>query len=316
MTNYSKTIIKSLLLTFIIMGTTSLSALAQTENSAKLITKIKKDQTYIFAEATDTTEEAAYKTAKAELDKYIEEYIITSGKAENAGYVIVKGIGLQANRLDLLRGTMHRVFLYVSQDDIIKTKGDFEVIEVGHGESATSQSTPKTDTSETSPTSAQTTASPITTTVEVIENTPATKKKDTTEEENVEAIIEGAPDMDGDTPASSKTTAATGLSQSALSDNYFGNLPDYRKTVVKQVMKSDSFDEVLQVLSESRNSQFVKNYGDYKSCKSTDSSYWVVLTPNGIAVLSPLRSNGKRVNSRTGAADSLDNYDKGIWFKM
>ena len=94
MTNHSKTTIKSLLLTFIIMGTTALPALAQTGNNAKLITKIKKDQTYIFAEATDTTEEAAYKTAKAELDKYIEEYIITSGKAENADYVIVKGIGL------------------------------------------------------------------------------------------------------------------------------------------------------------------------------------------------------------------------------
>ena len=57
--------IKGLFL-FILMAFTH-SLFAQNNSDARLIVKIKKDKSYLFAEATDSTEQVAYQTAKADM---------------------------------------------------------------------------------------------------------------------------------------------------------------------------------------------------------------------------------------------------------
>lgn len=120
--------IKGLFL-FILMAFTH-SLFAQNNSDARLIVKIKKDKSYLFAEATDSTEQVAYQTAKAELDRYIDDYIATSRKADDANYVIVKDIERYTSKVNLARGALYTVFIYVKKNNILKSKGNLELIEI------------------------------------------------------------------------------------------------------------------------------------------------------------------------------------------
>lgn len=106
----------------------AVSAMAQL--SAKDITKIKKSNSYIYAESTEATENDAYNSAKQELDMLVEEYVVSSGIGKEAVAVIVKDIKQVTSQIAIMRGDMHRVFLYVKKSDISTSKSDVTVMEV------------------------------------------------------------------------------------------------------------------------------------------------------------------------------------------
>lgn len=120
--------IKKLLL-FVLLAFV-LTTNAQTESNAKSITSIKKSKQYIYAEITDSTEEAAYNAAKAELGTQVEKYIVDSGMADDAKAVVVRNIGRMTNKITVLRGDMHRVFIYVKKSDITASRSDVDVVKI------------------------------------------------------------------------------------------------------------------------------------------------------------------------------------------
>ena len=97
------------LLTGVVAIMVATGAMAQA--SASDITKIKKSKEYIYAEATEATEEEAIIAAKAELDIQVEEYVVSSGIAKDAVAVVVKDIRQMTSKIAVMRGDMHRVFL-------------------------------------------------------------------------------------------------------------------------------------------------------------------------------------------------------------
>lgn len=106
---------------------------AMAQANASDITKIKKSKEYIYAEATEATEEQAVIAAKAELDKQVEEYVVSSGIAKEAVAVVVKDIRQMTSQIALMRGDMHRVFLYVKKSDVTTSRSDVTVMTVENG---------------------------------------------------------------------------------------------------------------------------------------------------------------------------------------
>ena len=104
-------------LLFVISTIISLSALGQ--SISKQINDIKRSSHYITAEATMETEAKAYELAQELLGKQIAEYASEQKSLKKAPNVIVKDVAGKAEKMQMNRGSMVRVFLYVKKNDII-----------------------------------------------------------------------------------------------------------------------------------------------------------------------------------------------------
>lgn len=89
------------------------------ESDSKKINKIKRDSQYLYAEATMKDAQEAYSTALELLNNYIDEYVQTKKKFESSDNIIIKDIEKNFDRIQMNRGEMVRVFVYVKKSDII-----------------------------------------------------------------------------------------------------------------------------------------------------------------------------------------------------
>lgn len=89
------------------------------QSISKQINDIKRSSKYITAEATLETEAKAYELANELLMNQISEYMAEKGALKKAETVVVKNVSGKAERLQMKRGTMTRIFLYVKKNDII-----------------------------------------------------------------------------------------------------------------------------------------------------------------------------------------------------
>lgn len=103
----------------LLLVTICLSAMAQEESPSKRINAIKRNSSYIYAEATAATENEAYETANLLLTKYISEYIVSKKNLKQADNVLVKDKVSHCEKISMQRGSMYRVFVYVKNSDIM-----------------------------------------------------------------------------------------------------------------------------------------------------------------------------------------------------
>ena len=89
------------------------------QSVSKQINDVKRSSRYLSAEATLETEEDAYKLAEELLTKQISEYVAEQKDLKSAPNVIVKDVAGKAEKMQMNRGTMVRVFLYVKKSDIL-----------------------------------------------------------------------------------------------------------------------------------------------------------------------------------------------------
>lgn len=89
------------------------------ESASKNINKIKRNTQYLYAEATMKNPEEAYNTALELLNTYIDEYVQSKRKYESSENIIIKDIESKSERIQMKRGEMTRVFIYVKKSDII-----------------------------------------------------------------------------------------------------------------------------------------------------------------------------------------------------
>lgn len=89
------------------------------QSISKQINDIKRSSKYLSAEATLETESKAYELANELLAKQISEFIQEKGGLQNANTIIVKNVAGKIEKMQMKRGTMSRVFLYVQKSDII-----------------------------------------------------------------------------------------------------------------------------------------------------------------------------------------------------
>ena len=89
------------------------------ESDSKKINKIKRDTQYLYAEATMKDADEAFETALLLLDGYIDEYVQSKKKFSSSEQVIIKDTHRKSETIQMPRGEMTRVFVYVKKSDII-----------------------------------------------------------------------------------------------------------------------------------------------------------------------------------------------------
>ena len=104
---------------FILLAVSLVSLYALGQSISKQINDIKRNSQYICAEATMQTEAEAYELADELLAKQISEFVSDHKSLKKATNVIVKDVAGKAEKIQMNRGAMTRVFLYVKKSDII-----------------------------------------------------------------------------------------------------------------------------------------------------------------------------------------------------
>lgn len=89
------------------------------ESDSKRINNIKRNSQYLYAEATMKDPDEAYNTALELLGGYIDEYVQSKRKYNSSDNIIIKDVSSKSERIQMKRGEMTRVFVYVKKDDII-----------------------------------------------------------------------------------------------------------------------------------------------------------------------------------------------------
>ena len=96
----------------------ALPALCQ-ESDNKKINKIKRDNQYLYDESTMKDPQEAYESAMVLLNQRIDEYVKTKKKFKSSDNIIIKDIASKSERIQMPRGELTRVFVYVKKSDII-----------------------------------------------------------------------------------------------------------------------------------------------------------------------------------------------------
>lgn len=89
------------------------------ESDSKRINSIKRNNQYLYAEATMKDTQEAYETALELLKGYIDEYAQSKRKLESADNLIIRNVETNSQRINMKRGEMTRVFVYVKKSDIL-----------------------------------------------------------------------------------------------------------------------------------------------------------------------------------------------------
>ena len=89
------------------------------ESDSKRINSIKRNNQYLYAEATMKDAQEAYDTALELLRGYIDEYAQSKRRLESADNLIIRNVETNTQRINMKRGEMTRVFVYVKKSDIL-----------------------------------------------------------------------------------------------------------------------------------------------------------------------------------------------------
>ncbi len=109
---------------------------AQAEKKAE-INKIKKSDSYIYAEATLATPEEAAAFAEELLYHEINKWVATQKKLKNAENIVIKDSKLAQQSIALPRGNMFRAFFYVKKSDIMAADNTTIIRQQGEGAAST-----------------------------------------------------------------------------------------------------------------------------------------------------------------------------------
>lgn len=96
------------------------SVFAQTaEEQKKTINNIKKNNSYIYAEATQADQQEAISLAQELLYQRVNEYIAKQKEFRSAKETVVINQNYATEQIQLPRGNMYRAFFYVKKSDIL-----------------------------------------------------------------------------------------------------------------------------------------------------------------------------------------------------
>lgn len=272
----------------------SITLCAQQSDSKK-INSIKRNPSYLYAEATMETEAEAFNTAKEALMTYIQEYIDSKKSLSNANSVIVKDIANRCERMQMMRGDMYRVLVYVKKNDIIPADNSETI-----------------DRSNTA----------------VVKDTTVAVKADTTELKQVDtmavntvAVDDGLPTVDeiNNKPnvfgnnSEEKEVVEHSTAETAAKLEIA-----WQQRVIDELLEASSLTEAKAMLNRFKAEFKVKRYGSYNECKNIGESFWLIVENGGPVktILGP--GADERTNFKTMIKDRLGNYSgyDAIWFTL
>ena len=242
------------------------------------------------------TEEEAFNTAKEALMTYIQEYIDSKKSLSNANSVIVKDIANRCERMQMMRGDMYRVLVYVKKNDIIPAANS-ETID--------------------RPNSA------------VVKDTIVAVKADTTALKQADTMAVNAVAVDDGLPTVNEINNKPNVfgNNSEEKESVEQNMVEtaakleiaWQQRVIDELLEASSLTEVKAMLNRFKAEFKVKRYGSYNECKNIGESFWLIVENGGGSVKAILGPGAdERTNFKTMIKDRLGNYSgyDAIWFTL
>lgn len=259
------------------------------QSPAAQIKEIQKNSaTYINAESTDPSEDAAYGNAMRQIIDMARNFVSTNNNGADISDDAIKSA---VKKIVIPRGEFKRVFLYVKRDDLLGKSGTAKLEE-----------SPKTEEKQKT------------------ENiVPKVEEKHVSSQQSAN---------EGLSKSEQHQEASSDINEIEESKELEQNLPqeivvDVKKSANVSVATKEligllqgckSLRETIPVLTKYKNRRIVGDYGVSNQAHNSIASYWVVEDNGQITVLGP-EIKGHRSNFRTGKVDALHRYQKGIWFR-
>ena len=280
----------------LVFGLVITITLCAQQSDSKKINSIKRNPSYLYAEATMETEEEAFNTAKEALMTYIQEYIDSKKSLSNANSVIVKDIANRCERMQMMRGDMYRVLVYVKKNDIIPAANS-ETID--------------------RPNSA------------VVKDTIVAVKADTTALKQADTMAVNAVAVDDGLPTVNEINNKPNVfgNNSEEKESVEQNMVEtaakleiaWQQRVIDELLEASSLTEAKAMLNRFKAEFKVKRYGSYNECKNIGESFWLIVENGGGSVKAILGPGAdERTNFNTMIKDRLGNYSgyDAIWFTL
>ncbi|MBO7100809.1 MAG: hypothetical protein J6V98_02155 [Bacteroidales bacterium] len=255
------------------------SAMAQT--TSKQINQIKRSPLYLYAEATMESEEEAQSVAYELLLQQVQEYIASSQMLSAADNVLIKDVKTKGESLSMMRGEMHRVFVYVKKYDI----------------------------------------EAVTNTVAVNNNTntavnlPAQGMTNTTQSTSMPTVTETpapAPKASQTQPQQQQQPAAT------TTGKVESPLTGWQQMAMVSLLECPDMTSVRAKLNRLKAEYKIKRYGNADNCPSAADAYWAIFDSNGklVTILGP--GTTQRIDYKNMQYSSLSEYKgmNALWFNL
>ena len=252
------------------------SALAQT--TSKQINQIKRSPLYLYAEATMESEAEAQSVAYELLLQQVQEYIASSKSLSAADNVLIKDVKTKGESLSMMRGEMHRVFVYVKKYDIeavsntvaVNNNTNTAVNLPAQGPTTTTQSTP----------------------VPTVTETPAPAQPATQQQQQQPA------------------TTTTGKVESPLTG--------WQQMAMVSLLECPDMTSVRAKLNRLKAEYKIKRYGNADNCPSAADAYWAIFDGSGklVTILGP--GTSQRIDYKNMQYSSLSEYKgmNALWFNL
>lgn len=107
------------------MFTSSCRIYAQESTNSVLLSKqiinIKRTNEYFWAEASAMSVQEAFDVANISLVQHVSNYILDSNTSKKTDFDLLKNKAAKCESIEIQRGDMYRVFVYIKKTDILQT---------------------------------------------------------------------------------------------------------------------------------------------------------------------------------------------------
>jgi len=281
---------------------------AQEVSVSKQINQIKRNTQYLYSEATMESESEAMKVAYDMLLEHVHEYV-----AENnpnvAVSVLLEDIKPKSESMNMMRGNMHRVFVYVKKSDI---EGVVSQSTVDPNDRATVKGTESPRAMGDKQQSAPAAEQPQTAQQSAVVLNNAEKSVSVVADKPASQI---AP-VKHENEKAARQTESSPLETTVKSTTL--QLTVWEKRAIESLLSCTDFAAVQAKLNPLLAEYKVKRYGTSDDCPEQGDVFWVIMNEGGgvIAVLCP--DNGQLADYKTSQYVSLSQYkgNNAIWIQL
>lgn len=258
--------------------------------NTKKMNSIKRSTQYLYAEATMENAAEAFDVANDLLLIQVKEYA-ESHKTFRDKDILIRDIQEQRDSLQIRRGDMVKVFLYVKKSNILDVDN---VTLVDNTSPEKKDGTPNTVDikSSNSPTS-------------------TTDKQNTTE---AETKVETEAEKEADTKAETKTETEMETGSRDETDTSLMLETQWQQNVVDQLLSAESYSKAKSILARSRTEFKIKKTGPMETCKNPAEVFLLIGKNSAVVtVLGPGSSSRTDFKTLSKTSDNYNGYDK-VWF--
>jgi hypothetical protein len=263
------------------------------------------------------TEEEAREVACEMLLKQVKEYAESKKYLVTADNILIKDIKTKSESLMMRRGTMYRVFVYVSKIDIEPVNNVTNI----NSSTGTTISTNNVVTKVTNakPTVEQKQKEPET--VKKKENVVSKKKKEDyfSKTKKVEPAVKSEPATVKSEPVVANEKKEINTTKEIETMNiHSGNLPKWQQQAIESLLTCANVSEIINKLNRLKAEYKISGYGTADKCRSVASSYWIIFDSDGRLVTILGMGETERLDYSSEQTSSLEKYRgmNALWFNF